>query len=68
MTSMIMTIHMWRLAYLLCALVVPNIRVGAAASPPVAQKEGAYATLLYGDDFLLGVRVLGQSIRETKTQ
>ena len=66
---MMMTIlHMWRLAYLLCALVVRNVRVGADASPPAAQKEGAYATLLYGDDFLLGVRVLGQSIRETETK
>jgi hypothetical protein len=25
----------------------------------------AYATLLYGDEFLLGVRVLGKSIRDT---
>lgn len=30
--------------------------------------EEAYTTLLYGDSFLLGVRVLGQSIRETGTQ
>ncbi|XP_068654869.1 inositol phosphorylceramide glucuronosyltransferase 1-like [Aristolochia californica] len=29
-----------------------------------SQKE-AYVTLLYGDEFLLGVRVLGKSIRET---
>jgi len=27
----------------------------------------AYATLLYGDEFLLGVRVLGKSIRDTGT-
>ena len=27
----------------------------------------AYVTLLYGEDFLLGVRVLGQSLRETGT-
>ncbi|KAK0600090.1 hypothetical protein LWI29_011516 [Acer saccharum] len=27
--------------------------------------EQAYVTLLYGDEFLLGVRVLGKSIRET---
>ncbi|XP_010247242.1 PREDICTED: inositol phosphorylceramide glucuronosyltransferase 1 [Nelumbo nucifera] len=31
-----------------------------------SQKE-AYATLLYGDEFLLGVRVLGKSIRDTRT-
>lgn len=28
----------------------------------------AYVTLLYGDEFLLGVRVLGQSLRDTGTQ
>lgn len=27
--------------------------------------EEAYVTLLYGDEFLLGVRVLGKSIRDT---
>lgn len=31
------------------------------------QSEEAYATLLYSDGFLLGVRVLGQSIRESGT-
>eukprot|EP00210_Caulerpa_lentillifera_P005197 g4966.t1 len=29
--------------------------------------ENAFVTLLYGEDFLLGVRVLGQSIRASKT-
>ncbi|KAL0876424.1 hypothetical protein Bca101_026129 [Brassica carinata] len=28
-------------------------------------RKGAYVTLLYGDEFLLGVRVLGKSIRDT---
>lgn len=28
-------------------------------------KSEAYVTLLYGDEFLLGVRVLGKSIRDT---
>ena len=27
----------------------------------------AYVTLLYGEAFMLGVRVLGQSLRETGT-
>ncbi|KAK3197833.1 hypothetical protein Dsin_021248 [Dipteronia sinensis] len=31
----------------------------------LASSEQAYVTLLYGDEFLLGVRVLGKSIRET---
>ncbi|KAG9438961.1 hypothetical protein H6P81_019126 [Aristolochia fimbriata] len=30
-----------------------------------ASEKEAYVTLLYGDEFLLGVRVLGKSIRET---
>ncbi|XP_010922963.1 inositol phosphorylceramide glucuronosyltransferase 1 [Elaeis guineensis] len=30
-----------------------------------AKTDGAYVTLLYGDEFLLGVRVLGKSIRDT---
>ncbi|GJX42369.1 inositol phosphorylceramide glucuronosyltransferase 1 [Tanacetum coccineum] len=37
-----------------------------AAAPSNSNKE-AYVTLLYGDEFLLGVRVLGKSIRDTKT-
>ncbi|GMJ11246.1 monocation-induced [Ca2+]i increases 1, INOSITOL PHOSPHORYLCERAMIDE GLUCURONOSYLTRANSFERASE 1 [Hibiscus trionum] len=34
-----------------------------APSPP----KQAYVTLLYGDDYLLGVRILGKSIRDTGT-
>lgn len=40
------------------------------AAPTTSASAGqrqAYATLLYGDAFLLGVRVLGQSLRETGT-
>ncbi len=33
----------------------------------VAKSDVAYATLLYGDSFLLAVRVLGQSLRESGT-
>lgn len=29
--------------------------------------DEAYVTLLYGDEFVLGVRVLGKSIRDTKS-
>eukprot|EP00897_Mesotaenium_endlicherianum_P003673 jgi/Mesen1/3333/ME000191S02472 len=36
-----------------------------AIDVPRQQSKEAYVTLLYGDEFLLGVRVLGQSIRET---
>eukprot|EP00249_Psilotum_nudum_P016008 c25608_g1_i1 orf=314-2041(-) len=35
--------------------------------PRAQQSSEAYATLLYGDEFLLGVRVLGKSIRDTGT-
>ncbi|KAJ6360042.1 hypothetical protein OIU85_004813 [Salix viminalis] len=37
----------------------------AASSQRLQRTEEAYATLLYGDEFLLGVRVLGKSIRDT---
>lgn len=42
-------------------------RTAAAAATATYSHHQAYATLLYGDDFLLGVRVLGQSLRETGT-
>ncbi|XP_008807617.1 inositol phosphorylceramide glucuronosyltransferase 1 [Phoenix dactylifera] len=32
-----------------------------------AKTDEAYVTLLYGDEFLLGVRVLGKSIRDTRS-
>ena len=32
-----------------------------------AKSKQAYVTLLYGNDFLLGVRTLGQSIQESST-
>lgn len=35
---------------------------------PGPKSEYAYATLLYGEKFLLGVRVLGQSIKESGTK
>ena len=38
--------------------------VGVAA----AATEEAYVTLLYGDEFVLGVRVLGKSLRDTGTR
>jgi hypothetical protein len=39
-----------------------NIETDVLASG--ANKE-AYVSLLYGDDFLTGIRVLGQSLKET---
>lgn len=37
------------------------------AAPASGSSKEAYVTLLYGDEFLLGVRVLGKSIRDTRT-
>ncbi|KAI3517807.1 hypothetical protein L1887_17027 [Cichorium endivia] len=37
------------------------------AAPASESSKEAYVTLLYGDEFLLGVRVLGKSIRDTRT-
>ncbi|XP_037478635.1 inositol phosphorylceramide glucuronosyltransferase 1-like [Triticum dicoccoides] len=48
---------------LLAALVAAALLAGAAAAT-----EEAYVTLLYGDEFVLGVRVLGKSIRDTGTR
>lgn len=47
---------------LLLVVIVINHQYVDAAS-----KQEAYVTLLYGDEFVLGVRVLGKSIRDTKT-
>ncbi|KAL3834048.1 hypothetical protein ACJIZ3_008784 [Penstemon smallii] len=54
---------MSRLGFIVSVLLVTTLAVcnfsGALGS------EEAYVTLLYGDEFLLGVRVLGKSIRDT---
>jgi hypothetical protein len=55
-------IGLW--AALLVAAAVLAAGGGAAAA---AAKDEAYVTLLYGDEFVLGVRVLGKSIRDTDT-
>lgn len=52
------------LATVVCMLVLPAAR---SEDLPLKTAKEAYATLLYSDDFLLGVRVLGQSLRETGT-
>ncbi|VFQ84957.1 unnamed protein product [Cuscuta campestris] len=45
--------------------VFDNERV--SGEPRSQSSKEAYVTLLYGDEFLLGVRVLGKSIRDTGT-
>lgn len=43
-----------------------TLSLAAAKDPGPTQKtQEAYVTLLYNDDFLLGARVLGQSIRNS---
>lgn len=50
---------------LIVALVLATaVRSNGAPSRRQSTPE-AYVTLLYGDEFLLGVRVLGKSIRDT---
>lgn len=54
------------LFFLAIALVLIQSLVSAASSSSGSQSsDEAYVTLLYGDEFLLGVRVLGKSIRDT---
>lgn len=52
---------------LLVALLAVVLGAGAWGRATAAASNEAYATLLYGDEFLLGVRVLGKSIRDTGT-
>ncbi|KAL6651043.1 hypothetical protein ACP70R_009968 [Stipagrostis hirtigluma subsp. patula] len=54
-----------RLALLAAAALVA---AGMLAGVATATTEEAYVTLLYGDEFVLGVRVLGKSIRDTGTR
>ncbi|CAN1335189.1 Inositol phosphorylceramide glucuronosyltransferase 1 [Linum perenne] len=46
-------------------LLLAVLLVQSAAALPSKRTQNAYVTLLYGDEFLLGVRVLGKSIRDT---
>lgn len=47
----------------LLLLVLVSVQSKASVGSPSSGE--AYVTLLYGDEFLLGVRVLGKSIRDT---
>lgn len=52
------------IALVLAATIRPNGAFESSSSRRQTSTE-AYVTLLYGDEFLLGVRVLGNSIRDT---
>ncbi|KVI04784.1 Glycosyl transferase, family 8, partial [Cynara cardunculus var. scolymus] len=54
-----------RLGFGLILLLALNHYVQSA--PSSGSTKEAYVTLLYGDEFVLGVRVLGKSIRDTRT-
>lgn len=49
-------------------LIIVIICLGSEAALGSQKSDEAYVTLLYGDEFLLGVRVLGKSIRDTGSQ
>lgn len=53
---------------LLAAALAAAVLLAAAAGVAEAATEEAYVTLLYGDEFVLGVRVLGKSLRDTGTR
>lgn len=59
---------MRRLTSLWVLLLVVLISIQSKASLGSQPSAEAYVTLLYGDEFLLGVRVLGKSIRDTKSK
>ncbi|CAL5343038.1 unnamed protein product [Camellia sinensis] len=52
----------WRLGIVLILFTLSQHTIHALQS-----SAEAYVTLLYGDEFLLGVRVLGKSIRDTRS-
>jgi inositol phosphorylceramide glucuronosyltransferase 1 len=53
---------------LLAAALAAVALLAAGAGFAVAATEEAYVTLLYGDEFVLGARVLGKSLRDTGTR
>ncbi|XP_073002348.1 inositol phosphorylceramide glucuronosyltransferase 1-like isoform X2 [Typha latifolia] len=53
---------MRKLGFLVAVLLLLGSGIWAGA-----ESDEAYVTLLYGDEFVLGVRVLGKSIRDTGT-
>ncbi|KAH6802397.1 plant glycogenin-like starch initiation protein 6 [Perilla frutescens var. frutescens] len=56
---------MWRLGFACWVVIVSTIGFQFHGALGSRNSEEAYVTLLYGDEFLLGVRVLGKSIRDT---
>jgi hypothetical protein len=46
----------------------PCVATQISPSSTVSTTKEAYVALLYGEEFLLGVRVLGQSLRDSGTK
>lgn len=57
----------WRLFLTLSFIQLVSAVEYTSATPLKQNSTQAYVTLLYGDDFLLGVRVLGESLKESGT-
>ena len=55
----------WFVLVILYLVWIPSNVVSGSLHPTT---DEAYVTLLYGDEFLLGVRVLGKSIKDTRSQ
>lgn len=53
--------------FVLVTLALVLIPSNGVFGSPRQKSDEAYVTLLYGDEFLLGVRVLGKSIRDTRS-
>lgn len=54
----------WLCSILFCIVLV-CVQFEGCVGSKTKKTDEAYVTLLYGDEFLLGVRVLGKSIRNT---
>jgi len=54
----------WWLCSIICIVLV-CVQFEGCVGSKTKRRDEAYVTLLYGDEFLLGVRVLGKSIRNT---
>lgn len=52
---------------LIIAAIAPSTALDTINTAAKPKSNEAYATLVYGDDFVLGARVLGQSLRESGT-
>ncbi|KAF4393391.1 hypothetical protein F8388_023195 [Cannabis sativa] len=57
-------VQAWFVLVTLVLVLIPSNAVSGSLHPTT---DEAYVTLLYGDEFLLGVRVLGKSIKDTRS-